>query len=478
MKTASSLSSRKPRKRKSRKKPKKNAPNDSKKKRKNANKKKSKKSNANRKNAKESNTKKNTKTVKHASSTSWGLKMKKFNELKIINGKLTICAFVERKGTVFEYYRRTEDKILVRNLYGNCYGKMNVHIPGFKYWYDEIATEEEWDEIRPSINGNLSEYKEVSKKDIELFEKCYPNFHYVIEKAAKNYFFSYEKFFDLIPIWKKNPKVEILIDKGFSRIAFNKTFWKLKPANQKKYLQALKACEGYNPDMKMLKAVSEGTSAALYIIMTNSCFYNHNTRKFECPEDVAQYLLKKDIVPGVYVDYINMAKAVGHDTEDPYWKFPNNFQSAHNKVLDENTKIKEMENRKKLSRWEKKYIEKTKKFKRTVSKDKIKVYVPKSIFEYTNHAEKLHQCLVYCRYYERVAKGNSLLVFITKNKMPYATAELLKCPKGFKMGQFYGDEHLKDYHAQKDAVDAFNQWIAESKINIVKDNPRSLCGVA
>ena len=103
---------------------------------------------------------------------------------------------------------------------------------------------------------------------------------------------------------------------------------------------------------------------------------------------------------------------------------------------------------------------------KTLEMDNLKVFVPEKIADYEHQADVLHQCIVENGYYEKVADKDCVLVFITKENEPYATAELIKKGRKFKLGQFYGDEDLEDYEAKPDAVNALNIWAKTYKLNI------------
>lgn len=401
--------------------------------------------------------------------------MIKYDVLKILRGKLTICAYVQRKNTTYLYYKRTEDKTVVRNVYQNSfYGFKSVHIPGFKYgcYYSgpQIEEKEPWSIQPKKMNCNLSEHHHITDKEIAMFEKIHPGFHYVIEKCEKHWYFGLEKFFDILEIWKKHPQIEILLDKGFSIIALNKNFWKVKPETMKKYIAAMKNVpEGRNPTLAEIQWIIKGGTLKTWDIAHNPCFYDYKKRKYVVSCEEIDYILKKEIAADEYADYKFMAKEIGHDMDDPYWKFPQNFKRMHQKVIREHKNIIKMKDLEKLKPWQEKYAQKVKKFcTKFTSKDGICVYVPQDIKEYPKHADKLHQCLVFASYYEDVAKGKKILAFLTKNDVPYATAELLKIGKKFKLNQFYGDERNRsDYGAKPDARNAFFKWIQKSKINLV-----------
>lgn len=381
-----------------------------------------------------------------------------------IDGKLTIVATATRKGVSYDYYRRTIVKKECRNLYQNHYGKF-VHIPGFYYsWGKEEP--EEWGELDDSVRGNLSDGHIPDKKDYDLFEKHFPGFHYVIEKSLKHYCFGYEKLFDTVKIWLKHPEIEILLDKGFAQIAFNKNFWRLTKKTRKNYVSLLKQCEGISPTMDMLAKLKKGISIERYMIFHSPEFWDINARKYNAKPETINYIMNKKLTAREYKDYLDMAQTAGHDISDPYWEFPNNFQKNHQKVIEETTAIKMLKNKKLLEPWEKKYSKAVKKFTQVSKFKDMKVYVPQEIDLFTKQAEALHQCLITARYYEDVAKRKKILVFIEKKGIPNATAEILISKKKFTLNQFYGDERKADYKASEEAQKALTKWCRETNIKL------------
>lgn len=392
-------------------------------------------------------------------------------KLKKVNGKLTFCVYAHRKGVVFEFYRRNEDGKRCRNVYSNVFSGNNVRIPGFRYGYrHEVWEEENWGKVSDKLTINKY-WSKITEKDIAKYEKAYPGIHYMLEKSEWNH----EDVWNIIPIWKKNPKVEILIANGYNHIAYNKSFWKMKEATQKEYLQVLKKVSWKNPTLEMLRCVKNGMTEEQYYLSHSAEFYDWEKRKYVYEMDVLNYLIKKQVNVREYYDYIKMAKSLDKDVSDPYWKFPNDFHEAHMNVLEKcnhrryvQELIKKKDDERRLAKAESRYVKAVKKYLgKTIEMDGLKVYVPEKIAEYGHQADILHQCIVENAYYEDVADKKSILVFITKNNEPYATCELLKNGKRFTMGQFYGDEQLDDYEAQPDAVNALKVWAETYKINIV-----------
>lgn len=67
--------------------------------------------------------------------------------------------------------------------------------------------------------------------------------------------------------------------------------------------------------------------------------------KLEDVEPVIKIVLKSKADWGYYSDYLRMAKEVGHDIKDPYWKIPYDLKKFHDKVFAENKAIKAAKNK-------------------------------------------------------------------------------------------------------------------------------------
>ena len=84
------------------------------------------------------------------------------------------------------------------------------------------------------------------------------------------------------------------------------------------------------------------------IIECVDCKYYNELKgvfKLEDVEPVIKIVLKAKADWGYYSDYLRMAKEVGHDIKDPYWKIPYDLKKFHDKVFAENKAIKAAKNK-------------------------------------------------------------------------------------------------------------------------------------
>ena len=81
--------------------------------------------------------------------------------------------------------------------------------------------------------------------------------------------------------------------------------------------------------------------------------------------------------------------------------------------------------------------------------------------EWVKQAKALHQCIVRCSYYKKMANQEEILVFIQKDGIPVATAELFAKNR---IGQFYADEHSGTPEGSKPSEEVqhvFTTWLRD-----------------
>ena len=153
-----------------------------------------------------------------------------------------------------------------------------------------------------------------------------------------------------------------------------------------------------------------------------------------------------------------MAKRVGHDVEDEYWKYPNDLKKAHDKDMKEQKALDKAKNKVKELKLQA-VVKDMLKFNENV--DGYDIFIPDNYDVIKKQCDVLYQCLLRCGYDEKMIKQDIILVFIQKDGKPIATAEV-KYDK--KVGQFYADEHNRgNCLPSKDVEDAFNKWLADFK---------------
>lgn len=319
----------------------------------------------------------------------------------------------------------------------------------------------------PCVNAS-SVFTNIGNTEIETVKERYPGFRWMLDKILANRAgVQVAEAFEYLKAWLLWPECERLYNGGFFKLTLSIQFAQASYRKQCEIMQYLKMHpEIKNPGFgEILSLMKNGISQGDYYLI----------KSYRCSADVLKYLhaqLRKgtcfceeyslEALHGVYKDYINMAMTCGHDVENAYWKYPADLRKAHDKVMREKSSMDAANLRKR----QEKYMEAVKKFMGKVLKvGEMDVFVPETVKEISEQAAILHQCLVTADYIGKVIDHRCVLVFITKNGRPLATAEL---NRNGKTVQFYGDERSVNIRPGKDAEEALNKWIKEFKPRIRK----------
>lgn len=377
----------------------------------------------------------------------------------IIDGKLTHRVVASWKNFSLEVFQRDETQTRTRNLEFNPIAGYGVYFPGEKVYGGTVALEEwtmDWN-VRPYFGEEIP-----IAYDQEKVCRIYPDFRYIFSKCD----LTYSEVMDLIPIWKAEPKVELLLANGWKNLAFSRQFlFRMRPEKRKRILRAMRDFVGENPTISEAEKIAEGFSLDNLEIYRD---YRLRDVRRILTKKMADYVHNRqdDLDLREYSDYLLMVKKAGHDLGDDYWACPSDFRKQHQKVIRECNRIDKLNKERELAEKQERYEKAVHSMLGKVAEvGTIHVFVPKTCQEIQHHADKLHQCLVTADYIGKVSKGECVLVFITENGKPLATAELKPKGKKYKVGQFYGDERKRDYMAPQRAKEALNEW---AKINKVK----------
>ncbi len=360
------------------------------------------------------------------------------------------------EGKSLEVARISEDgKMLARNI---GFSPMC----GYQVYWLNTHELEDWGEPYINISG-ISAIRPSEADKLVIIGK-YPEFKWILKKAD----LTTAEIFKLLPLWKKYPKeVDCAFNAPFKYIAMNSKTYKLKPETKRKVLQWLKE----NPADKfvnlseVLACIKNKCDLKTYrIYATQPICYQRS----KVPLDCIKHAVAHDMDIRVFGDYLYMAGVCGHDLSDPYWRYPKDLKKAHAKVAREKKRIdalKEKEAR------EAKQSDYSKTIKKMLGKEfssaNIRVYVPEKIKQIEHQAKVLNQCLITCDYIQHVIDKKCVLVFVERNKKPFATAELLLSGRKFKLGQFYGDERKMNCIAKPEAKAALKKWAETNKVRIV-----------
>lgn len=354
-----------------------------------------------------------------------------------------------------------------------------MSIPGETYrQYGQTYTvrDEEWSRIREPLCMFAHEgQEELVRRMEELCIELYPSFAYVVKKWKA---VTTAQLMEALIVWKEHPDVEFLLAMGFENIAFSPAFYKLGEEKKKAYCRWLSK----NPERKNI------TYKTLQTIMCHGITYKewqdyqafindgYYSDKIRVSYPIYKYLagqVAKD--PGyrpceimkLYDAYKVMAVRAGHSLKEKYWKYPSHLKAAHDKVMEE---VQLIEEAKRIARLKAEAEEARKAKARLKALAKKFKDVPElvdgfSIFITTDYdvwlkqAEVLHQCICAGGYYQRMIDGEATIIFIQKDGLPIATAEILK---NGKLRQFYADERSGTPGGSlpsEEVKAAFNKWL-------------------
>lgn len=358
-------------------------------------------------------------------------------------------------GSIDVFKQYDSGKELVRNL---VYSRLGGYL-----LYD--VNPEEWDELRIECNALKKIFSTVIKKDeCEMVKSVHQGFRWFLDKivASRNGNPTITTVWEFLQSWKLWPECERLFNGGFEKLCKSTSFATMPYLRQQKIAEWLKQHPGTDYSLgKIQVMMNRGVSSDEYDMM-----------KHRVPIDMIRYFssqVKKGVFQNIwsarsiYYDYIRTAKDLNHNVADDYWKFPNDLNAAHDKVMAEKARKDAAKSRKK---W-KKYMDVVKKWlPKKLEYNGMQVYVPRTYEEINRHAVELHQCLIYADYIGRVSTGECLLVFIKRGQTPLATAEVLR---NGKLGQFYGNELDRlNCNPGEQETEALNAWMKKFKPRLTK----------
>lgn len=366
-----------------------------------------------------------------------------------------------------DVYREDEDgNAVCRNLYSSCYNGYRVGFPndttninGYTY----VEELQDWGEC-PRLTFFPS--RPLTEAEKALVVGQYPEFRYVLAKWQG----SIVDTMKALDLWKEHKEIELVLASGYQSVAFNKSFWKLTEKKRKEIALFMRK----NPGLKDLTlsdiqtVLKHGLDAEDWGRYKAFC-----RREGNVSYDTYKYLVRIGMADGrgkwLYRDYQNLLSQTQHNGNDVYWKFPSDLQARHDRLMEEVRRIRDVEeaerNRKKaeeLMRKQEAYVKAVKKlFPLKAEIGGYTVYVPETIADIKEQADKLHQCLITCDYVSQVADNKCVLVFVRRDGKPVATAQILD---GDRIGQFYADElDRSDCLPDDDVRRAVDRWLELKK---------------
>ena len=289
------------------------------------------------------------------------------------------------------------------------------------------------------------------------------------------------------------PGIEMLKKCGFCYLYNSKLCLNRLNKNDKKFMKFLYQCylikkvdykynfylsyyKKYGLDMQYLDDYVKG-----YKIL-NNCYLEYfiveALKKNFDYVSLSKYLTKNKVEFSYYVDYLKMVKKLNHDLNDPYWLQPNSITKMHDKVMEEMDNITKCNSSLRLNLLTEVLLD-MKKYNNKI--DGYDVFISDDIEEWKKQCDTLYACLIKGGYINEVVLQKEILVFIWKNGVPVATAQVYYAPNktdgkkefNYMVGQFYGDEHngkgltgearRKACEPSEEVYNVFKKWFATFK---------------
>lgn len=350
-----------------------------------------------------------------------------------------------------------------QNLYFSQWGYV-VAFPGDKYcqsgwsyyYSDAIAEEEGFGECK--ILDALGTSEPPTQDEIELICNKYPNFRYTLNKYKC---VDKKTLMRTLMLWNEHPECERVLACGYTKVAHNKMFYKLTKKKAMEVCRFMQKHKGLDLPLNVILSAFKTNAPEEYLhYIANTTSYER--RIITCEDYKYLYSLDDNNIEhlkDIFRDYIEMLSKTEHDIQSEYWRHPKNLSQKHDELAAE---LREKERRRQmmLQKERSKTLNAiTKKFAQyDTNIDGYRIFVTTDFSVWEKHAKALHQCICAMGYYDRVADGTEILVFICKGKKHIATAEV-KPDK--TIGQFYADERDRENCLPTEEVkEAFNKWLA------------------
>lgn len=334
-----------------------------------------------------------------------------------------------------------------RGLQFNIYGGYIVSFPHEKMSLGYYAQEKVSDFENQYIDGHFInmpniDYKEIDEFQINWLKANVPQDKYIIDKVVKSYSCRMTTLFSILKQYHKlsdNDKslCEYLFEKNLPRIAMNQNLYKLSKKKRTELFQFI----------QILEEVPDNLQAIQWMMKHNTKNYNsyYDLKKYAhlgLTFDQVEYLqkLKKDFpcdygITSTYLDYLRMVKEEPTaNIKDKYWYAPKEFSKMNERLKKLIAGRKQLELNKLSEEMKKRLYQSN--IKEKQYEDYV-IYASTDMNEWKKQAEALHQCIITCKYYNKVIEGKSLVFFISKNSEPFGTFEI---DYKKKILQAYGNE--------------------------------------
>lgn len=370
---------------------------------------------------------------------------------KIIERVFAVRLF-RNKPQYQEVIRRIEGNglILVKNMYDTYYCGYNV------VWDNSKPSPYCWNEYyRDKWFYTSIKFYNVRTKHLFTLEDLIK-----LDDTLKYCNWCDEPIIEYITMYRKYPEIEILSKLGYERLRYNtQVLNKLKDKKFVKFLwkQSIEEIDIKNVTGQIVLKAYKNNLSISEVNRMDAIEHEFRRNKFKKDYPMLDifktrnYLIRNNISLSNYIDLLKALTYFHLDLTDTKNSYPKDFKYWHdfytqqmtadqNKLID--IKIVEQAN-------------KYKKLLKPISND-IKMMFPKCTYDFIKEGEELHHCVGRMGYNTKMAKGESLIIFVRKEEdKPLYTMEY--DPKGKRINQFYGDHDTQPEQSIKDII--YNVWL-------------------
>ena len=391
-----------------------------------------------------------------------------YRVLKAVYGNYSLDIFKECLET---------GKCQARNIHYTGLGGWLVDFPkerinryvGCGYREDYIMPLEKWWETSNYTGFGYSQNEIKLEEAKKIILKAHPELKYLMAKLNPKDEIQYSQLFQMIRAYWKHPESETLFQLGYYQLAMNENLYRLTKPKLKEVLNVLNTAlkEKYFCDIQLkdiqtyIKANKKQKMS--FVEWLKWYEWNGRSAKYTIKNTVEEwhYCLKQNITKYEYHDYLEMAKKVGHDINEDYWHYPKDFRKFHDKVMEQQKSL-EIAKYGVQQEFLKEILKPMLKYNTNI--DGYDIFLSTKAEEWQLTCDTLYQCLLRNGYMKRVIMQEELIVFIWKNGVPLATAEVFYDKK---LGQFYGDERNHSLGGSclpsEEVQQVFNKWLDSFK---------------
>lgn len=285
-------------------------------------------------------------------------------------------------------------------------------------------------------------YDSVSSESLNWLKTQLPQDKFIIEKAFKHENCYPVDLFKVLKLYHSLSKsdqslCEYLFEHNLPKMAMNKSLYKLSKKKRVELFQFVQSLENVPDNLQVIQWAMKSnlTDFNIYYLLKQYAFLGLTFNEAEYLCKLEKQYPNDSGIRNTYLDYLQMVKnEPTANIKDKYWYAPKDFEKMNERLKTLAEERKELE-----------LVNLSKKMKKQLYKFKINpkayndyvIYISTDMKEWKTQAEALHQCIITCKYYDKVIEGKSLVFFIKKNNEPYGTFEI---DYKKKILQAYGNE--------------------------------------